>query len=121
MARWPETRVTELLGVRYPLIQAPMAGSTPPEMVAAVAQAGGLGSLGAARMSPEELRAAIRAVRALTDRPFAVNLFAQLAPGEVDPGAVARVREALAPLRAGATGELPGPPPFGYDEQLEVV
>jgi nitronate monooxygenase len=121
VARWPATRITALLRLRHPLIQAPMAGSTPPELVAAVSQAGALGSLGAARMAPDELRAAIRAVRALTDKPFAVNLFAPLTPGEVDAGAVARVREALAPWRGGAPGELPGPPPFGYDDQVDVV
>lgn len=69
-------------------MQAPMSGSTTPELVAAVSAAGGLGSLGAARQSPEALRRDIQAVRALTDRPFAVNLFVweDSAPG--DPASV---------------------------------
>ena len=73
---WHETPAATKLGVRYPIVQAPMANVATPELVAAVSNAGGLGSLGAALLSPDELRAAIRAVRALTDRPFMVNLFA---------------------------------------------
>jgi nitronate monooxygenase len=73
---WYETPAAGALGVRYPLLQAPMSGFTTPELAAAVSNAGALGSLGAAWLSPDELRAAIRAVRQLTDAPFMVNLFA---------------------------------------------
>jgi nitronate monooxygenase len=52
-----------------------MAGSTTPELAAAVSEAGGLGSFGAARTPPDELRTTIRRIRELTDRPFNVNLF----------------------------------------------
>lgn len=59
-----------------PIIQAPMAGgATTPELVAAVSNAGGLGSLGAGYMTPDEIKKTIQAIRALTDKPFAVNLF----------------------------------------------
>jgi nitronate monooxygenase len=64
-----------LLGTKHPIIQAPMALVTTPELVAAVSNAGALGSLGGAMLSPDELRAAIRDVRARTDAPFGVNLF----------------------------------------------
>lgn len=73
---WPTSRLTELLGIEHPIIQAPMAGASTPELVAAVSNAGGLGSLGAAAVAPGALRQAIRRMRALTDRPFGVNLFA---------------------------------------------
>jgi nitronate monooxygenase len=73
---WWETPAARALGVRYPLLQAPMSGVTTPELVAAVSDAGALGSLGAAWMPPDDLRAAIRAVRALTDASYMVNLFA---------------------------------------------
>ena len=73
---WPATRAADLLGVRYPIVQAPMAGATTPELVAAVSNAGGLGSFGAARTDPEELRATIQRIRELTDRPFGINVFA---------------------------------------------
>ena len=65
------------LGVEHPLILAPMAGGpSTPALAAAVSNAGGLGSLGAAYLTPEQIRDEIAAVRRLTDRPFAVNLFA---------------------------------------------
>jgi nitronate monooxygenase len=78
---WQDTELTRLLGVRLPIVQAPMAGGpTTPRLVAAVSEAGALGSLGAALLGPDELRDRIREVRALTGRPFAVNLFAPLPP-----------------------------------------
>jgi nitronate monooxygenase len=66
----------DLLGVRYPLVQAPMANNAPPALAAAVSAAGALGSIAGAALFPDELRTAIRDVREATDRPFAVNLFA---------------------------------------------
>ncbi len=69
-----ETRITELLGIRYPIIQAGMSwASSNAELAAAVSQAGGLGVIGAGPMYPDDLRAAIRKVKA-TGRPFAVNV-----------------------------------------------
>jgi len=71
------TGLTRRLGLKGPLIQAPMGGgATTPQMVAAVSNAGALGSLAGAYLGPAELRKSIREVRNLTDRPFAVNLFA---------------------------------------------
>src|SRR5688572_20253774 len=74
------TPLTDLLGIRYPIVQAGMAGSSTPDLVAAVSNAGGLGILGAALMRPDQVREAIRAIKARTDRPFGVNF--QLAPPE---------------------------------------
>jgi len=72
---WPQV-LARRLGIEYPIILAPMAGGpSTPELVAAVCEAGGLGSLGAGYLTPEAIRAAIRDVRARTRRPFAVNLF----------------------------------------------
>ena len=68
---WFDTRLAGLAGTRYPLIQAPMAGVNTPELVAAVSNAGGLGSLGGAMLSPDVLREQLAAVRRLTDEPFA--------------------------------------------------
>ncbi|WP_367307144.1 NAD(P)H-dependent flavin oxidoreductase [Alicyclobacillus acidocaldarius] len=66
----------EALGVRHPIFAAPMAGGpSTPELVAAVSDAGGLGFLGVGYLSPEDTRATIRRVRALTDAPFGVNVF----------------------------------------------
>ncbi|HUF07597.1 MAG TPA: nitronate monooxygenase family protein [Candidatus Binatia bacterium] len=69
------TALADLLGVEHPIIQAPMAGSTTPELVAAVSNAGALGSIGAAYLTPERIRDEVAAVRRLTDRPFGINLF----------------------------------------------
>jgi NAD(P)H-dependent flavin oxidoreductase YrpB (nitropropane dioxygenase family) len=68
------TRLCDLLGIRFPILCAPMGWLTGPELVAAVCNAGGLGILGAGSLPPEELRARIRRVRELTSQPFGVNL-----------------------------------------------
>jgi nitronate monooxygenase len=68
-------RLFEKLGISYPIIQAPMAGVSTPELAAAVSNAGGLGSLGLGASTVEQARAMIQATRALTDKPFHVNLF----------------------------------------------
>lgn len=71
-----ETALTQKLNIQYPIIQAPMAGGpTIPELIAAVSNAGGLGSLGAGYLTPEQIRDAIKEIRKRTDRPFGVNLF----------------------------------------------
>lgn len=69
------TPLMQQLDLTYPIIQAPMAGgATTPELVSAVSEAGGLGSIGAGMTAPEALAQQIAATKALTDKPFAVNL-----------------------------------------------
>jgi nitronate monooxygenase len=63
------------LGIELPIIQAPMAGISPPEMAAAVSNAGALGSIGVGAVGAEATRTMIAAVRSMTDRPFNVNVF----------------------------------------------
>jgi nitronate monooxygenase len=76
---WSDTPLARLLGVRMPIVQAPMAGGPSTQrLAAAVSEAGGLGSVAGAMLGPDTLREAIRETRALTDRPFAVNVFAPL-------------------------------------------
>jgi nitronate monooxygenase len=78
-----QTDATERLGIRLPVVQAPMGGGpSTPALVAAVSEAGGLGSLAGGYLSPERLRADIAAVREATSKPFAVNLFV---PTPVEP------------------------------------
>lgn len=62
--------------VAHPIIQAPMAGVSTPQLAAAVAQAGGIGSIGIGAATLSEAREAIRRTRALTSAPFNVNVFA---------------------------------------------
>jgi enoyl-[acyl-carrier protein] reductase II len=68
------TRVTELLGVEYPIIQGGMAWTATAELAAAVSNAGGVGIIGAGHMPTDILRDEIHKAKALTDKPFGVNL-----------------------------------------------
>jgi nitronate monooxygenase len=131
-----ETRVTRALEIEHPVIQAPMAGGpTTPELVAAVSNAGGLGSLGAAYLSPETLREQVREIRRLTRAPFNVNLFVP-SPFGVDPERIKRSGELLGPYREELGIQAPDiqapdiqapemPSSFAFeesfDDQLEVV
>jgi NAD(P)H-dependent flavin oxidoreductase YrpB (nitropropane dioxygenase family) len=65
-----KTRMTELFGIKHPIMLAGMNWVTEPELVAAVCNAGGLGVLATAATTPEETRKSIRQIRKLTDKPF---------------------------------------------------
>ena len=120
-----QTEAVERLGISLPIVAAPMGGGpSTPALVAAVSDAGGLGSLAGGYLSPERLRSDIAAVRELTDKPFAVNLFV---PSPVEP-APEEIEAALAvlepfrmelglPARPTATG----PWAEDFDAQLSVV
>jgi len=69
-----KNRVTELLGIRYPIFQGAMAWVSYAPLVAAVSEAGGLGIIGGTIMTPDQIRQEIRTVRELTDKPFGVNI-----------------------------------------------
>ncbi|GFN03183.1 hypothetical protein Smic_17390 [Streptomyces microflavus] len=68
------TALTELTGVRHPIVQTGMGWVSGPRLVTATARAGALGILASATMSPDQLRSAVREVRSRTDAPFGVNL-----------------------------------------------
>jgi nitronate monooxygenase len=65
----------KLLGIKYPIIQSGMAGQTTAELVSAVSNAGGLGILGATRMTPDQLLETIKKIKKNTIKPFGVNLW----------------------------------------------
>jgi nitronate monooxygenase len=116
--------LTSLLGIRHPIVQAPMANVQPVSLAAAVSEAGALGSIAGATFSPDALRAAIRETRAATDRPFAVNLFAPLPRPEASAERIAALQALLAPHRTRAgVGPAPEPqrPAWSFDDQLAVV
>jgi len=94
---WPESRLCGLLGLKHPIIQAPMAGSDTAALAADVADAGGMGSRGCAEMSPEAFRAAWAETRALTGGALNVNFFAHAGPKH-DEQKSARARALLAPF-----------------------
>ncbi len=93
------TLLTERWRIAHPIIQAPMAGGpATPVLAAAVSESGGLGFLGAAYLSPEQIDQEAAAVRSRTSRPFGINLFAPLPPPDFpDPGTAIH---ALAPFHA---------------------
>ena len=109
------------LSLTTPIIQAPMAGGgDTPALVAAVSNAGGLGSIGATYSTASQIHELSRAVRAQTTRPFAINLFAPVTSD--DPGGqVAAALARLAPYYDELGVELPQqlpPPPWRFDEQF---
>lgn len=103
MSGWATTGLTRLLRLRYPLVQGPMGGGlSTPALVAAVSNAGGLGSLGAYHLEPAGIAEAVADIRRLTDRPFAVNLWVPRESGAIGglTGADLRAAQALVrPLR----------------------
>jgi nitronate monooxygenase len=118
------TTLAGLLGVRYPIVQAPMANVQSASLAAAVSNAGGLGTIAGATLSPDALRLAIRETRAATSAPFGVNLFAPLPRAEASAERIAAVQALLAPHRERAgLGAAPEPrlASWSFDDQLAVV
>ena len=76
------TKLCDLLGIGYPILQSGMGGVAGPDLAAEVSNAGGLGIIAGFAMSADQLRNAIRQLRSRSDKPFGVNL---LIPNEVQP------------------------------------
>ncbi|MEQ1610675.1 MAG: nitronate monooxygenase, partial [Hyphomonadaceae bacterium] len=121
---WPTDRLQKLLGIEHPVLQAPMAGASTPAMAIAVANAGGMGAMGCAMMSAEQLRAAAGEVAAGTTRAVNFNFFVHEEP-DLAKHAAEPMHEALKPYYAHyGLGEpvapKPGAPSFD-DEILEAL
>lgn len=125
------TRLCNLLGIDYPILQSGMGGIAGPELAAAVSNAGGLGILAGFLLTADQLREAIRAIRRQTDKPFGVNL---LLPPEVRPPMpaanlpdhiVQAVQTTLNPTRAhlglAAKSERPAQLPDLISESFQVI
>ena len=110
------------LGISTPIIQAPMAGGGDTvELVAAVSGAGGLGMIGAAYLTPEQIIERGRAVQALTPQPFGINLFAPVPIPAVDDVAIEAAMERIKPYfdELGLPApERPRPPQTTFDDQF---
>jgi len=109
---------------KLPIVQGPMAGgATTPELVAAVSNAGALGSLAGSLLSPEVIRSQVERIRSLTGRPFLLNFFVQKTPTPSEDE-VARGAELLRPVweSLGWT-ELPRPKSWceDFDAQFETL
>ena len=94
--KWQDRRLLDLFGIDHPIVQAPMAGFTSAAMTVAVSEAGGLGSIAAAMLTPETLRTELQIVGQGTGRSISVNFFCHTQPAE-DAGREARWRQRLAP------------------------
>ncbi|QNO36689.1 nitronate monooxygenase [Protaetiibacter sp. SSC-01] len=118
-------RLEELLGIRQPILLGAFGGLSNVELTAAVSELGGLGQYGLYGYSAERIRETATALRAVTDRPFGLNLWLptgdEVTPSEVDAGAVTA---ALAPFYA-ELGMTPPNPPAAFlppaEQQLDAV
>ncbi|HEY0556982.1 MAG TPA: nitronate monooxygenase [Thermoanaerobaculia bacterium] len=110
----------QLFDIEIPILQAPMAGVQGSALAVAVSNAGGLGALPGAMLSPDALRRELTAIRERTDRPYNVNFFCHAEPA-VDTDREAAWRKALAPyyeelgIDLGAIAAGPGRAPFSSD------
>ena len=96
--QWPDSKLLDLLGIQYPIIQAPMIVQKPlAPLAAAVCNAGGLGSLGCAEMSLNEIESNVGKLRDLTNKPFNLNFFLHQAP-VFDKKLDAEIRKSIDPF-----------------------
>jgi nitronate monooxygenase len=124
---WTKNRLTSRLGLQYPIIQGPLGGLSSQRLTAAVSNYGGLGSFGAHGLRPEAIRNVIREVKALTPKPFAMNLWVSME----DEGALTSTEEAfhrsISPLAkhiesvGGAKPSYRPYEPIYFEDQLQVL
>lgn len=125
---WPRTRVSEMLAIRYPIIQGPFGGGlSSVSLTAAVTRAGGLGSYGAHYLLPPEIAPLVDELRAATPGPFAVNLWVNthdLPEAQMTRERFEAAVQALGPVYEASGAE---PPPYPerfaptFQEQFEAL
>lgn len=122
---WPDRRFADLVGIDHPIVQAPMAGTCTPELAAAVADAGGLGSLGVGMRPVAAIEERVAALRILTHRPFNLNFFSHPAPAASaaeQHEARTAIADAYAALGLGGPPAAPTSGPPGFDRaKLELL
>jgi len=124
---WPRNRLTEMLAIDYPVVQGPLGGLSSQRLTAAVSNFGGLGSFGALSLSPDAISGVINDIRALTSRPFAVNLWVSMEDEGARTSDEAALSRSLLPLRdhfAALGVPLPTYTPYvpaRFDDQVRVV
>jgi nitronate monooxygenase len=97
-AAWNRNRLTTRLGIDYPIIQGPLGGLSSQRLTAAVSNFGGLGSFGAHTLAPAAIEDAIAQIRALTSRPFAMNLWVSMEDEGARASDESAFNRSLAPL-----------------------
>ncbi|WP_303968646.1 nitronate monooxygenase family protein [Sporosarcina ureae] len=121
---WNENDSTKQMGITYPIIQAGMAGgTTTPELVVAVSNAGGLGTLGAGYMKAEDMKATIKQIKKLTDQPFGVNLFIP-ETSDISDEKIKKANDLLRPYREElhvSEPEVKKISTANFEQQVEVI
>ena len=121
-AAWNRNRLTAKLGIEYPIVQGPFGGFASQRLTAAVSNFGGLGSLGALNLSPEAIKDVVAEIRALTTKPFAMNLWVSMEDDGARRSDESAFRRSLSPIGAhfaelGAA--LPGYKPYSPTVRFE--
>jgi nitronate monooxygenase len=126
-AAWNRNRLTEKLGIEYPIIQGPFGGFASQRLTAAVSNFGGLGSFGAHSLAPEAIKDVIAQIRSLTSKPFSMNLWVSMEDAGARTSDESAFNRSLAPL-AGHLAELGAPlptykpySPIRFEEQARVL
>lgn len=95
---WNDTRVSQILGVQYPIVQGPLGGFSSQKLTAGVSNFGGLGSFGAHGLEPPAILEIIGEIRSLTTKPFAVNLWVSMEDAGAQTSDEAAFRKAASRL-----------------------
>src|ERR1700723_1356073 len=125
--QWKRTRVSNKLGIEYPIIQGPLGGFSSQRLTAAVSNFGGLGSFGAHGLAPSAIQEVVAEIRSLTGKPFAMNLWVSIedeGAATSDAEAFGRALSYLAPhLEAvGASKPRFSPyQPLRFEDQVRVL
>jgi nitronate monooxygenase len=126
-AAWNRNRLTDKLGIEYPIIQGPFGGFSSQRLTAAVSNFGGLGSFGALSLAPEAIKDVIAEIRSLTSKPFAMNLWVSMEDGDARTTDESAFNRSLAPLAA-HLAELGAPrpaykpySPMRFEDQVRVL
>jgi len=125
---WYNTKVTELLGIDYPITQGPFGGNfSTVELLAAVSNAGGLGGYGAYTLSPQEIVEVNDKIKASTDKPYNINIWvsdSDAPDGTVTDEQYEQAAKIFRPYFNEAGIDLPGKPaPFKsrFENQVQVI
>jgi nitronate monooxygenase len=125
---WYNTKATEILGIQYPILQGPFGGNlSSVQLVSIVSNAGGLGGYGAYTLSPQEIIDVDRQIKAVTDKPYNINLWVSdtdTVDGTITNEQFEKAKTLFKPYFDEAGIELPAKPaPFQtrFENQLEVI
>ena len=127
MPLWNRNRLTQTLGIEYPVIQGPLGGLSSQRLTAAVSNFGGLGSFGAHGLAPQAIHDAIAEIRSLTSKPFAMNLWVSMEDGGARTSDASAFQRSLAPLAGhlhalGAAMPVYQPySPVRFEDQVRVL